>query len=390
MKKQSINLIFILCILCFLLASIVRTALFPIDINVYENRKAVTLAKPKLSSYLDGSLQANMQDALADQAFLAQEMKGTYNISMSKYVKTALGTLIKNSHQKYIGIGKFFLYGDDYILYAPYDFEEHEEALLKRCEYFNKLALNYPEQDIYFYYIEKEIDTDFETGKRIEIFDYMAKNTVIPDSNKKAFRINGFEEYEKLFYKTDHHWNADGSYKGYKEVINMLIPNEAEFVRPIEALDVSSVFHGTKTMNEGTSSYSEIFKAYRYDYPEMSIKINGIKALDYGRQDEFFAGTDEKITYGKFYGDDYGEVIFDTNDDKKDNLLVIGESHDNAILKLIASHFNRTVSIDMRNYYPHMGKAFSLSECVRENDIDKILFIGSVGFYIDDTFEVGD
>ena len=78
----------------------------------------------------------------------------------------------------------------------------------------------------------------------------------------------------------------------------------------------------------------------------------------------------------------------DTKNEEKENVLIIGESFDNAILKLIASHFNKTFSVDLRYYKAYMGKDFSLSSYLTENDINKVLFIGNIDYFIGSDFEV--
>lgn len=66
-----------------------------------------------------------------------------------------------------------------------------------------------------------------------------------------------------------------------------------------------------------------------------------------GNEENYFQGNynRSKLTnhYGEFYGEDSGEVIFDFNDNDKDNLLVLGSSYTNDINKLIAFQFNKTL-----------------------------------------------
>lgn len=78
--------------------------------------------------------------------------------------------------------------------------------------------------------------------------------------------------------------------------------------------------------------------------------------------------------------------IFDTGRTDRENVLVIGESYDNAILKLLASHFGRTYSVDLRYYRNYLGSDFSLSDYLRRNSITKVLLIGNVDYYISPDF----
>jgi hypothetical protein len=147
-------------------------------------------------------------------------------------------------------------------------------------------------------------------------------------------------------------------------------------------------FSGSKASTSGAKDvFYEYFPAYQFAFPEMDITINGAPAADYGNQDAYLTGTaTDSVTYARFYGDDQGELILDTHQTDRENLLVIGDSYDNAILKLLASHFNQTYSIDLRYYETAMGKSFSLSSYLEAHDITKILIIGSSSFFTSDTF----
>lgn len=114
----------------------------------------------------------------------------------------------------------------------------------------------------------------------------------------------------------------------------------------------------------------------------MSVRLNGNdQSVDYGAADAFFNGERTDATYGNFYGGDDGEIVFDTHNTEKENILLIGESYDNAILKLVASHYNRTYSVDLRYYEAYMGHAFHLEQYIKENNISKVLLIGNVDYF---------
>ena len=89
---------------------------------------------------------------------------------------------------------------------------------------------------------------------------------------------------------------------------------------------------------------------YRFAFPKMSVTIAGEPADDYGWQDAALSGQLTDASYGGVYGWDNGEVILDAGTTGRGNLLMLGESYDNAILKLMASHFDRVYSVDLRSY----------------------------------------
>ena len=81
-----------------------------------------------------------------------------------------------------------------------------------------------------------------------------------------------------------------------------------------------------------------------------------------------------------------GEIIFDTNSPEKEDILIIGESFDNAILKLISTHFNKTYSVDLRYYEPLVGKKFHFEQYLKKKDIKKVLLIGNIDYFISHEF----
>lgn len=193
------------------------------------------------------------------------------------------------------------------------------------------------------------------------------------------YEINSFEEFKDKFYKTDHHWNYKGSYLAYTQLVKILTNDE-----PLKYKDkvcLNNNFSGSKANFSGaTHFYKEEFCAYEFKFPNYDIYINGEKS-DYGNQEYHINNPKKDVSYGSFYGYDDGEIIFDNHDNSKENILIVGESYDNAILKLLASHFNKTYSIDLRNYERENNKKFNYLEYLNDNNIDKVLLIGNKDYF---------
>jgi hypothetical protein len=167
-----------------------------------------------------------------------------------------------------------------------------------------------------------------------------------------------------------------------------LLGCEDPLIEAGELVAMPGQFSGSKANMSG-AMYSETFRAYRFAFPQMTFTVNGRPAADYGNQEGYLSGNWGTPTYGYFYGWDDGEVVFDTARPERENILVLGESFDNAILKLVASHYNRTHSVDLRYYQAAMGKKFSLGDYLQENEIDKVLLIGNVDYYLMPEFKLG-
>lgn len=393
MKKanQWVNLCFFLVILLFLLAGLARTLFWPKEINYYENRYAYTVEELSSENFLSGTFQDSVEKALSDQVPLAQRLKSQYHrLSVSFQLKTLEG-FIKAHPDLYVNFLGNSVFGGNCLVYYPAPLEEKLAVLEPRIENINSMLDRHPELEFYVFYIEKDTDMNFSTGKNTGFSSYVQENLHLDTSHFGLFQVTDFDFFSRNFYKTDHHWNCYGSYLGYTQVAKLLCLEDKPMVPEEEKL-LAYTFSGSKANTSGGMNvFKEQFPAYRFVYPDMDITINGEPAEDYGKQDAYWNGeTTEQISYGAFYGSDSGEIIFDTHRQDRESILVLGESYDNAILKLLASHFQKTYSVDLRNYEVSMGAPFRLEEYVQAHQISKVLLIGSRDYFLSDDFRLED
>ena len=374
--KKWIDRTFIAAILFLLLIGLGRTVLFPIDVNGYENRYAVQLENPSFTGYADEKVQSNMENALNDQIPFSQFGKKLYHYANS----VLLYQIYERSsiENRYIAFDQQFTFNQN-IVYRPLYLSEIEPALNEKISGYNRIVEEYPDTEFYLYYIEKDTDCNFETGEKLGAFDYIKDGLVIQEDHIGCFRTDSFDEFSNDFYRTDHHWNCRGSYRAYCELLSLLGCSDEPVVRSDEVTLTS--FKGSKA-TAVLSVWNEACFAYRYDFPMYSYRINGEQAEDYGAQKAYLDGLcSDPISYSSFYGDDNGEIIIDSGRGDRENILILGESYDNALLKLIAAHFHKTSSVDLRYYANDMGETFSLKDYIAENDIDKVLLIGNIDYF---------
>ena len=385
--KKWLQYAFLLGLLGFLTLGLARTAFFPKDINSYENRYAQKIAPFTLTGFADGSFQKSMEDALSDQVPLSQTFKKAYNLFTSRFIKGASQPILKLLPDKYVVLGDKLLFGGENIMFWTRTLESQTERLDAKAAHYNTVFARHPDVAFYLYFIEKDTDINFETGYRVEAFDYLTQQLDLPAQQTGCFRIDSFEQFKTWFYRTDHHWNAQGSLEGYRQVLAMLKPDETALA-PLEEVTLKGQLTGSKATGV-LAAFSEDMTVYRYDYPAMTVRVNGQPADDYGAQDTYLAGQGGAPTYGKFYGSDNGETTFDTGTQGRGNLLVVGESFDNAVLKLLASHYDKTFSVDLRYYEAHMGIPFDLDAYLANNAIDTVLLMGNIDYFVMEEFMLG-
>ncbi len=386
-KNTILNFIFLAAVFLFLLAGGARAFLLPKAINYYENRTANQMPEATASGILSGDFQDGVEDGLSDQVIFAQSLeKGYYYLTTSFQIRLIQPFLTEHP-DRYINVLGVKTFGGSHLVYAMIGLEESRAGLDEHIGNLNAVFAAHPELDFSVYYIERETDLNLETGEKNGISAYLGAQLRLPEGSYGVFTVDSFEEFDEKFYKTDHHWNCYGSYEGYCAVLGLLDSSE-EPLEPTGEQMLDYTFSGSRASTIGAKGvFVERFPAYTFDYPAMDITGNGTPMADYGDQEAFLNGTaTNSISYSRFYGDDLGEIIFDTHQTDRENLLVLGESYDNAILKLLASHYNRTYSIDLRYYEDAWGRPFSFSEYVEEHDISKVLLIGSSSFFTSGDF----
>ena len=349
------------------------------DFNYLENRAANRLPSFTLTKFLNNSFQNQYELALADQLPLNSKMK-VVEKSSSLISKLAF---YKLNHILYQNLGGIYLIEDN-LVYAFNDLNEEIPRLDAKMANYRSIINSNPQVKWYLYYIEKDTDINFENNAKLGAYEYM-QNHFKANLTMQKFAINNFKEFQNYFYKTDHHWNYKGSYKAYQEVIKMLTGEDAQNYTEERCFD--AYISGSKATDIGGNLFFKAqLCAYLFALPEHDVYINGSLVDKYSNKDLYLAGKVNVPSYGDYYGSDYGLIEFDFQQPTKTNLLILGESYDNAINDLVASHFNKTYNVDLRAYKTDMGKEFNIAEFIKENDISQVLFIGNIDFYVLDTF----
>lgn len=377
---------FLILTLIFLLAGGLRTILWPKEINTYENRSANKVMDLTLSAYSEKAFQDSLETALMDQVPFSEGYKTLYNRAKTRLLLAQIGLMEdKSAPMHYIRFARHYLFGE-HIVYGPISIGSVAEGYDKNIEAINRTMAKHKDVEFFFYFIETDHDMNFEAGSKTGLYAYIKERLNTDEAHIGCFSINSFEEFDEYFYETDHHWNHKGAYRGYLGLTRLLGIKE-NILAPTEEVILKQHLSGSKARVCGAQGIlTEEFGAYRFAQNELIITVNKTRS-DYGREEEFITGsTTDGVQYGSFYGWDRGETILDTGEKEKENILILGDSFDNALLKLIAGHFNKTYSVDLRNYEKDMGRPFVFEEYIKENEIDKVLVMGYENFFRNDAF----
>lgn len=387
MTKKLADLLFLGAILVVLTAGLVSALLFPDDINYYENRYANQMPTFTLEGYLDGSFQQGVDDALGDQVNFASYYKRIYNLAQTETLWPAVVSVSKSHPDRYINYRTVRMFGGGWLVNHTRRLSDMTDALDARIANYNEVFARLPDREFYVYLVERDIGIDFETGEKTPVYEYLRDRLELPADRIARFAIDDFETYSGLFYRTDHHWNHRGSYRGYLEVLELLGVEDEPLI-PLEEVTLPGLFSGSKASTAGAARIGDTVTMYRFEFPALTFRRNGWDAEDYGAQPLFLSGRGGVPAYGNIYGGDDGEVVISGGKPGGGSVLLIGDSLDNALLKLLACHFDSLYAVDLRNYSAYMGERFQLSAYLEEHGIGKVLLIGSDSFFMLDEFRL--
>lgn len=383
-KVSISNKLYLLTFVLIMLLGFITLTRLPRELSLVENRNLTYLKKFSIERYLTRAFQENLENTLSDQFVGGEKIKSLMNKHL--LLINARNTNKSFCRNDYISMSKKIAIFDcsDYMLNFPSNLDLENNAYFNfRVSELNKLNKDF---NMYYYIINKSDIIDFRTNKiTLDLYGAL-KNKLINYTNISELKIKNYEQYKEYFYKTDHHWNYKGSYQGYKDIMKMF--NIDNIIIPTDEIEYKdTIFHGSNAKKISYFSITEPFKTYKLLLNKHDEYIYG-KERKYGCYEDFYKGnyttTPATNYYAYYYGLDNGEVLFDFHNEEKDNLLILSSSYGNPIKVLIASHFNKTYSIDLRDY-----KDFNIYEYANKKNIKNILIIGDTNLYSDPDFEFG-
>lgn len=276
---------------------------------------------------------------------------------------------------KEVVAGKLYKLDDSgYIVekaHAPeeYEFELYDPQMLAN--------VTFPK---YLFFIESSESADFNDLKKYNTFEYI-KNKMPMTGYDRLF-YKSFDEYKTLFFQTDHHWNHHGSYIGYTKIMKMLEGEDVELLQPVRTHVYNTIYNGSLARDNLLKCSTEKFTVYEYNLPSYKTFVND-EEKEYGYRsyyvsDEDFPRKTYANHYGMYYGDDWAKVVYDFNQEDKENLLILGTSFTNSVNELIASHYNKTHVLDFRHYKKQYGERIDAQKYMEDNDISKMVIIGNI------------
>lgn len=249
-----------------------------------------------------------------------------------------------------------------------------------------KLGANRPK--VYLYLVESslthQIDRTFPCDS--PTYEYLKKH--LHADGFDHLKYTTYEEFCNYFYTTDHHWNYVGSYRGYLDIVRMLLGEDEKTLAPTEAVELPIIFNGSFAKLTQNPISQERFTLYRFSpFPRYTANVAGRKKA-YDHLQEYlnhkYASDLYTNHYGFSYGGDVGLLILDSREVRNGRtLLILGNSLSNAVKTLLTAHYEKIVYVDLRHYKKACEKDFSLRETVLAYQADQILIIGDMSLFLE-------
>lgn len=326
------------------------------EFSSLENRYLKKKPKFKISKFLDGSYNKEMDEYVNDQ-FIGRDSF----INLKSIGEELLGKIENNN----------IVYGKEkYMFYKTEELDEKQieknigaiKKFIDKSNINSKVMLVPYSSTIYKEYVPKGVNLIDEEKIIGENYKILSSENTINILDKLRENKN-----EDIYYKTDHHWTTYGSYIGYLEYCK---------VKGLEAIDLKNFkekrlegFLGTYYRRaKKFNSEEEIIKYYEMD--NLSMNINGeeyssvYEQLDKNNEDKhsIFLKGNNPLT------------IIRNKDEKVKGkkLIVFKDSFANSLIPFIATHYEEVHVIDLRQFNER------ISEYLNKNKFNDALILYSV------------
>ena len=356
--------------------------------NSSESEQLQNFPALRWHTFLDGSFQAQFEQALKDQISIHEPAVRT-TVRTQAFLRKAYNgaqgfTGSFDNRQSLTPWGAVYRMNDtDWLTGFPYRWDEQTAAgYLQKAAEINRFAQDNPDVKFYVYYCSRAEDMHwFDLAEQTQSFSYsrLLEQSLESNIGFDKMKFPDFSEYTQLMYKTDHHWNNMGARKGYSDLLRLI---SADFpLGPSCPIAYTQDFGGLKwcgsraresaltVQDEGRDDFVAdryLLGEYRAFFGEKEMAIGLEEAYDAGeinRDPSFdqylnYFGFESQPIRLEFPGGQY-------------NLLIVGDSFARAVRKPLASHFSTTVFVNFR-----ILDQINLQQMLEEYDIDAVLFMG--------------
>lgn len=323
------------------------------EFSEHENRFLQTLPEFSFNSLFRGTFTKEYENYLKDQFFARDFIVGA---------KTKIDYFFGKREFNDIYVGK------DKELYKKFIF--NKENLEKKAAFINKVKKIFNNDRVFlaisptkgaFHEDKLPYCAPFDDEKKAIAYIYSLADSINIDIYDCL--LNKKNDY--IFYKTDHHWTAEGAFTAYKKIASVMGLNLAENLISIKR----DGFMGSLYSN--SSFHTDKLDTFSALLPE---NYKDIKVESDGKENELFKSEflDKKDKYRAFFGGNYGETIIKTPSPFKRKLLIFKDSYANSLCPLLCNSYDEIVMLDERFFKS------DIEDYLKKNKFDDIIFIYNI------------
>lgn len=380
MKKLNLlSKTFIFIIFFVLVFVIVKTGLITlhvIDFYKGDNWKVVEKSNDPIYDKIM-SLETNIENRINNYFPLYQNINSIYYNSIIDIDSLYLRDIyLKNNSDN----EKIFYTPDNYYRYYivnNYNSNELDKRLNNQLEFYNNLVNKYQDVNFYMYMPLRYEINSFTNINGIYNKYQEFRNKIDSRFKIDALEANDFEEYDRYFYKTDHHLNPVGAKKAYIDLLKLLEIDKDIDEEDLYVKDFYSLYYGSMAKSLLSKTIEDHFGAiikpnYLEDGTlEVNIKDKKFKPLTFNYKEN----NDFYDYYVGYFDGQYDEVIYTNNNTKSnDNLLIISDSLAWQVDYLLASNYKNTYVVNLR-YGKFKDGILDLESYLKDNNIKNVLFM---------------
>ena len=319
------------------------------EVSELENR-SLTTKKDISFNFLDGDFQDSLDGFVSDQFPFRDELV---------YFQT---WLYYSSGQR--EIKGAYICDDGRLIQLITDSDIDKKRLISYAEKINRLA---KDNTVYVMYIPSacvELKNQMPAGRAS--YNYPSLYKALGDclSNAEMIDLSDKLTDEKYYYKTDHHWTADGAYIAYKSFCEAKSEHVKDF-DSFEAETVSNDFRGTLFSKVPISKQTDEIKI---------PSVSDVKTIADGQIIDFYCldALETKDKYNVFQGGNHGTVEITNENGNGKTLLILKDSFANSFVPFIADEYSKIVMLDERYTF------LSLEDYVSSLSPDEILVLREI------------
>ena len=358
--------------------------------RTYEPRPSLTLA-----SLADGSFQDAFEQYVSDRIPLRDQALMANAALQRQIINLAAAPFGYSVYPTYYGSET--VYDEDADMTAPLperkraiQEESYEAAANALCAF----AERHPDLNMVFCEVDRleYSGANPSAGLVSNAIDrpYVRDNFLskLPENMQVVdLEVSDKDVFVSDYFRSDHHWNINGAYKGYLKILDTLLPDATPVtIYGTSTWDNVPFFGSNSRVGLCEVVEHDTISDLEYDESNLAIYVDGseepMEVLRHrGAYDKGEVGSDRyQNRYAEYFHGDFG-LIEIRNQDKPEgeDIILVGDSFSNSMERFVAEHYRTTYVIDPRRY------PGTLSQFADEHEAKNVLFVLGGTTYVNPT-----